>query len=169
MNQTQTHKPELETLRPPSVNLETVETTLGDRLICFSLRGRVCCVPANAVAEVVQPMNASPVPAPPKWLLGLGHYRGEPVALINPAAVIKGGEGTELKPKTIVFRSGGKAVRFGLPIDTLHEVVAVHDVEVRTTAQDASNPHSFELDVEGRSLTLILPDQLFDALAETTP
>lgn len=95
----------------------------AEKFISFELGGRLCCVAAGGVAEVIQPMPVSPVPNSPGWLLGLIAHRGDPVAVIDPAIIEKPAVENRGKAKVIIFRPRPNENQFALPIDSLHEVI----------------------------------------------
>jgi chemotaxis signal transduction protein len=103
----------------------------GEKFISFELGGRLCCVPACGVAEVVQPMAVAPLPNSPSWLLGLAAHRGEPVAVIDPTIIAKSAGEDRGKAKTIVFRERPNEIRFALQIDSLYEMILAPAAENR--------------------------------------
>lgn len=126
----------------------------GEKYISFELNGQLCCVAASGVAEVTQPIKVAALPNSPAWLMGLGPYRGEPVAVVDPKIVsgsdYKGGP----KAKVIVFRSGPLETQFALPIDSLYEVITLphHPSGAHSTNQYTHN---------GRPVKLIEHEHLF--------
>lgn len=151
---------ELEELPATSepVQQPLVQPAAGEKFISFEIGEKLFCVAAFCVQEVVHPIASSAVPLGPTWLLGLGAYKGEPVALIDPAVIA--GPGRPLpnsKPKTIVFRSLANRTQFALPIDSLREMIVV--------APDAIN--AGELVQNGRSIKLVDHDRLFESFDGT--
>lgn len=103
-----------------------------ERFIMFELGGRLCCVAAAGVAEVVQPLAVGPLPNSPSWLLGLAAHRGEPVAVIDSAVIARSTPENRGKAKTIVFRARSNETCFALPIDSLREIILAPNREYRS-------------------------------------
>ncbi len=149
-------------LEDPPVESEIAETPFpvsapGEKFITFELGDRLFCVPASTVHEVVHSLATAAVPLAPSWLLGLGAFKGEPVALIDSSTVA--GQFRPLhnaKTKTIVFHSLANHTKFALPIDSLREIITV----------DASLLRSGEYVHEGRHLTLVEHDRLINSFQE---
>lgn len=124
-----------------------------EKFISFELGGRLCCVAASGVAEVIQPMPVSPLPNAPDWLLGLIAHRGDPVAVIDSSIIAKPALENRGKAKVIIFRPRPGENQFALPIDSLHEVVLAPAKENR--------PREFFH--KGVPLAFIEHNQLFDS------
>lgn len=140
----------------------------AEKLISFELRGQRCCVAASAVAEVVHEMTTAALPDPPQWLAGLAAYRGEPVAVIDPSAIIAGPAPSLYvrRPKTIIFRKqpDTAALQYALPIDSLGEMIPAE-------TQKLPAPgilHIHDLDLGGGQIRFIDPALLFKHLASQT-
>ena len=75
--------------------------------------------------EVVHSLAVSVIPNSPGWLLGLSIFRGEPVAMVQPHAVIKGAAKHETTRnfKTIIFRSRDDEAQLALPVDRINEMI----------------------------------------------
>lgn len=125
--------------------IEAAASCGREKLVSFDLGGRLCCVAASSVEEVVQPRAVTPLPNSPFWLLGLATYRGEPVAVIDPSAASGrppvAGRG---RAKLIVFRQRPNEGRFALPVDALYQMIS---------------------DAHSASAELIEHNNLFDGLA----
>lgn len=154
----------IELAEPPAISetgfAPTVEPSQGEKYILFEIGDQMFCIAASCVQEVVHPLRAASVPMRPKWLLGLGALRGEPVALIDPVTVA----GTfrplpNCKPKAIVFRTLPNQTQFALPIDSLREVIVVDHGSVKTG----------EFVHDGRKVRLIEHDRLFKSFERPTP
>jgi len=108
-----------------TAEFEAPNQSSGEKFILFEAAGRVCGVPAASVLEVVHSLAVSVIPNSPGWLLGLSIFRGEPVAMVQPQAVIKGAAKYEATRnfKTIIFRSRGDEAQFALPVDRINEMI----------------------------------------------
>ncbi|MGD9562723.1 MAG: chemotaxis protein CheW [Pyrinomonadaceae bacterium] len=134
---------------------ETVVPKEGlEKFISFELGGRLCCIAAAGVAEVVPPTRVASMPNSPDWLLGLIALRGEPVAVVNPAIIASPTAENSCKAKVMIFRPRPGEVQFALPIDSLQEIVLAPNKENR--------PEKFE--VKGHPVTFIDQEQIFDGL-----
>lgn len=137
----------------------------AEKLISFELRGQRCCIAASAVAEVVHELPASALPDSPVWLAGLAAYLGEPVAVIDPSAIIAGPAPSlyARRPKTIIFRKqpDTAALQYALPIDSLHEIMAVETEKLPAPG----SLHIQDLDLGGVPVRFIDPPLLFKHLA----
>lgn len=126
----------------------------GEKFISFEIGESLFCVSAASVQEVVHPIYPAAVPLGPVWLLGLGAFRGEPVAVIDPSILAKPSRTlANSKPKTIVFRSFPNQTQFALPVDSLRELIVV-EPESLTSEEFVHN---------GRQIRLIKHDQLFNS------
>ena len=110
-----------------TAEFEAPDQSSGEKFILFEVAGRVCRVPAVSVLEVVHSLAVSVIPNSPSWLLGLSIFRGEPVAMVQPHAVIKGAARQEATRnfKTIIFRGRDDEAQFALPVDRINEMITV--------------------------------------------
>lgn len=108
-----------------AIEFEALNQSSGEKFILFELGGRVCGVPAASVLEVAHSLQVSTIPNSPGWLLGLSIFRGAPVAMVQPHAVIKGAAILEATRnfKTIIFRSRDDEVQLALPVDRINEMI----------------------------------------------
>jgi chemotaxis signal transduction protein len=131
---------------------ETMPESGAEKFISFEIGGELCCVAASGVAEVVHPIEVAKLPNSPNWLLGLGAYRGEPVAVIDPRIIAHPAADSRSKAKVIVFRTRPNETQFALPIDRLHEMIIAPTSETR--------PHEYMHN--GQSVRFIEHERLFE-------
>lgn len=132
-----------------------------EKFVSFELGDELCCVTAIGVAEVVQPFAAAAVPNSPAWLLGLGAYRGEPVAVIDPRIIAEPGSENRGKAKILIFKSRPDEARFALPVDSLRELISVPASEL---AESTMNGLPLEIEHEGQPVRFIDHERLFEGL-----
>lgn len=126
-----------------------------EKFISFELGQLLCCVAAGAVAEVVHPAAVVALPNSPSWLLGLAAYRGEPVAVIDPATIARPSSENRTKAKVIVFRARPNEMRFALPIDSLQEMITAPAGETRPSPDRL---------YDGRPVTFLDHERLLESL-----
>jgi purine-binding chemotaxis protein CheW len=110
----------------PRLGRERTLIAEGEKFVVFILDDSLFAVCARDVAEVVQPLPYTPLPASPPWLHGIANLRGEIVTVINLSRIFrKKTAPATSKNKLIILKSqnGGSAVSF--PVDRLSEVITL--------------------------------------------
>lgn len=69
---------------------------------------RLCGLPVAAVGETMRPLPVSPLAGAPAWVLGLSVVRGEPLPVVDLAALL-GGSPEEAPGRFVTVRAGGRA------------------------------------------------------------
>ena len=129
-----------------AAEFEAPHQSSGEKFILFEVGGRVCGVPAASVLEVAHSLAVSAIPNSPKWLLGLAIFRGEPVAMVQPQAVISDFPRHQAARnlKTIIFRGRDDETQLALPVDRINEMI--------------TRPETSEPDIGGHMDTVIRND-----------
>jgi chemotaxis signal transduction protein len=87
------------------------------KFVVFYLNGELFAVLAEAVREIVQPLDITTLPFSPKWLEGIINLRGEIVAVINFLHICQQTLPRPLpKTKIIVFHP----LSFDLPVEIIN-------------------------------------------------
>lgn len=116
-------EPPIAGLSPKSVGPEAGRS---EKMIRFHIGARAFCVKAAAVAEVVRPLTPAQVPNSPGWLLGIAGYRGDIVAILDPAFVIEETcTAWNDSAKAIVFHRIGESLRLALPVNSVNEIFEI--------------------------------------------
>lgn len=77
--------------------------------------GRVCALPAAAVAEVLRPLPVEALGAGPDWLLGLSMIRGNPTPVVALDRLLGSPPGAPAR--LVMLRAGGR--RAALAVDAV--------------------------------------------------
>jgi chemotaxis signal transduction protein len=154
--------PEEETAPPGGDGSRTTGKS-SERCISFAIGGRRCAVLAAAVAEVTLPLRPAAIPNSPSWLLGLAPYRGDVMAVMDPAAASPQGRANSdgRRARLIVFRNSGDRIQLSLPVDQIFEMVHVEvphhrrgpDVVISDVDSDAGQVDWIDHDALFSSLT----------------
>lgn len=119
-------------------NARATEAEKGEKLIRFAIGDRPFCVKAAAVAEIITPLNPSPVPNSPEWLLGLAGCRGDLVAVLDPSLLSKGARHTlSDRSRTIVFHGVAGSIKIALPVESVSDLVELNLIPVSIGTGDA--------------------------------
>jgi purine-binding chemotaxis protein CheW len=62
----------------------------GENVLLVRTGGRLCGLPVEAVAETMRPLPVSPVAGTPAFVRGISIVRGEPVPVVDLAALLGG-------------------------------------------------------------------------------
>lgn len=101
------------------------QMTGGEKFIVFYLDDKLYAVSAAQVVEVIQPLQATPLPKVPEWLSGIINLRGKIISVVN-LPKLWGNETAFAAPKSklILLRSANSEVGIAFAVDRLHEVAA---------------------------------------------
>jgi purine-binding chemotaxis protein CheW len=106
----------------------------GEKFVVFFLGDELFAVSAAEVAEIVRPLEFTPLPNSPAWLHGIANLRGQIISVLNlskifnkPAVVTAGA-----KAKSIVLKPHAAApASIAFPVDRLSEVVMLAPADVQ--------------------------------------
>jgi len=89
--------------------------------------GVFCALPANHVRRVVRGLTCHPVPGGQPHLLGLAHYGGEPLAVLDILALVSGGAPRANNRATVILgrEQRGERTVLGLAVDEALRIAAI--------------------------------------------
>src|SRR5215203_7090627 len=77
----------------------------GEKFVVFFLDDELFAVSAAAVAEIVRPLEFTPLPNSPAWLHGIANLRGQIISVLNLAKIChKNSAPVSSKSKLIVLK-----------------------------------------------------------------
>lgn len=100
----------------------------GDRHFLLVRSGGVfCALPANEVRRVVRGLTCHPVPGGQPHLLGLAHYGGEPLAVLDILALVSGDAPRANNRATVILGREKRGTRtvLGLAVDEALRVASM--------------------------------------------
>jgi purine-binding chemotaxis protein CheW len=113
------------------------EMTDGEKFVVFFLGDEFFAVQASRVAEIVRPLDFTPLPNSPDWLHGIANLRGEIVSVLNLSKICgKAGAADSSKSKLVILKTRAAASTIAFPVDRLSEIVTFA-VEHIQPAEDA--------------------------------
>ena len=138
-----------------------------EKFVAFFLGGVLYCMASKAVAEVVHPLPVAVLPHSPAWLSGIAAFRGEVIAVINTKEMLGHGElAATRKAKLVILRSNAKETQFAIPVESMHELVAIKPQAV-TSDPNASDGMTRLAEHDNNVLTMIDAEILFERLAKS--
>ena len=106
----------------------------GEKFVVFFLDDELFAVSAAAVAEIVRPLEFTPLPNSPAWLLGIANLRGQIISVLNLSKIFnKPAVAAGAKAKSIVLKphAAAAAASIAFPVDRLSEVVMLAPADVQ--------------------------------------
>ena len=105
---------------------EQTEITDGEKFVVFFLGDELYAVHAARVAEIVRPLEYTPLPNSPDWLHGIANLRGEIVSVLNLSKICgKASARDSSKSKLIVLKTNHGASAVAFPVDRLSEIITL--------------------------------------------
>lgn len=103
---------------------EKAEISDGEKFVVFFLDDEFFAVSAREVAEIVRPLDFTPLPNSPAWLYGIANLRGEIISVLNLSKICgKTNTSGSAKSKLIVLKSKYSAASVAFPVDRLSEII----------------------------------------------
>jgi purine-binding chemotaxis protein CheW len=97
-----------------------------EKFVVFFLDDELFAVAASQVAEVVRPLNFTPLPNSPAWLYGIANLRGEIVSVLNLSKICsKRAAPVSSKSKIIVLKPKNFASSIAFLVDRLSEIMTL--------------------------------------------
>ncbi|CAN5560670.1 N/A [soil metagenome] len=141
---------------------EQIPNLSGKKFVVFNLGDELFAVSAGLVSEVIQPLEITPLPKVPEWLLGVTNIRGEVVSIINlPELWQSKIPKFFAKPKLIILR--GQIGTIALATDGLCEIITLPDETVQPCEENSRILANVKN--EEKNLQIIDPEALFSAIA----
>ena len=116
---------------------EQPENSDGEKFVVFFLDDEFFAISAEQVAEIVRPLDFTPLPNSPAWLHGIANLRGTIISVLNLSKICgKTDVSNSSKSKLIVLKTKNSASTVAFPVDRLSEIVTltINDVQ---PAEDA--------------------------------
>lgn len=113
--------------------LETAEMSAGEKFVVFFLDDEFFAVSARQVAEIVRPLDFTPLPNAPAWLHGIANLRGEIISVLNLSKICGKTAAGSTKTKFIVLKAKQSAPSVAFPVDRLSEIIAFSAKEIQSS------------------------------------
>ena len=111
---------------------ETAENSDGEKFVVFFLDDERFAVAAERVAEIVRPLEFTPLPNSPDWLHGIANLRGEIVSVLNLSKICgKRSAPDSSKTRLIILKSGNSAFSAAFPVDRLSEIIILAKKDIQ--------------------------------------
>jgi purine-binding chemotaxis protein CheW len=111
---------------------EKAEISDGEKFVVFFLDDEFFAVLAREVAEIVRPMDFTPLPNSPAWLYGIANLRGEIISVLNLSKICgKSNASDSAKSKLIVLKSKHSASSVAFPVDRLSEIITLTPEDIQ--------------------------------------
>ena len=91
----------------PSTLRGSVRASLAETVLLVRAGARLCGLPVGAVTETMRPLPVSPVAGAPGWVRGVTILRGEPVPVVDLAALL-GGAPEDAPARFVGVRTGDR-------------------------------------------------------------
>src|SRR5687768_9223464 len=93
------------------------EISDGEKFVVFFLDDEFFAIQAREVAEIVRPLDFTPLPNSPVWLYGIANLRGEIISVLNLSKICgKASAAGSAKSKLIVLKSKRSASLIAFPV-----------------------------------------------------
>jgi len=111
---------------------EQPEISDGEKFVVFFLDDELFAVPADEVAEIVRPMDFTPLPGSPAWLCGIANLRGEIISVLNLSKICdKRRASDSSKSKLIVLKARNAVSTIAFPVDRLSEIITLDGGDIQ--------------------------------------
>lgn len=158
-NLSATDLPDLAGSFPPN---EQTENSDGEKFVVFFLDDELFAVAVEQIAEVVRPLEFTPLPNSPAWLHGIANLRGAIISVLNLARLFnKKSAPATPKSKLIVLKPERSASSIAFLVDRLSEVIILAKKDI----QPAEDSRFYGTAVHERfSVKLLDTNRLFSSL-----
>jgi purine-binding chemotaxis protein CheW len=111
------------------------ENSDGEKFVVFFLADDLFAVSAVKIAEIVRPLDFTPLPNSPEWLHGIANLRGEIVSVLNLSKICGQPRraADSSKSKVIVLKAKNSVSRVAFPVDRLSEIITLNKNDIRPT------------------------------------
>jgi purine-binding chemotaxis protein CheW len=105
---------------------ETAEKPDGEKFVVFFLDDELFALAADQIAEIVRPLEFTPLPNSPAWLHGIANLRGQIISVLNLAKICqKDSAPVSSKSKLIVLKPVNCTSSMAFPVDRLSEIITI--------------------------------------------
>ena len=136
-----------------------------DQYVVFTVAGTDYAVAIGNVLEVAPPLNITPLPNVPDWMVGVTNMRGDVVSIVDLRAFlgmgqVVGGQGGRM----VVVRASGEDMVAALIVDRVREICRLPAEQISAPASPVDDPVAPYLrgvcEYKGRLLVLLDVDRL---------
>ncbi len=139
-----------------------------EKFVAFLLGSGIYCISSKAVIEVIHPLPVAPLPNAPASISGIAAFRGEVIAVINIKEILGLEQSNaNAKAKLIILRSNAKDTQFAVPVDLMHELIAVSPVAVTDDPNAPPDGMTRLVEHESNVFKMIDPEILFERLDQS--
>lgn len=134
----------------------------SEKFVVFFLDDEFFAISAREVAEIVRPLDFTPLPNSPAWLYGIANLRGEIISVLNLSKICdKANASGSAKSKLIVLKTKHSAPAVAFPVDRLSEIITFRPEDI----QPAEDFRLFGRAVyKTASVSLLNTEKLFSTL-----
>lgn len=110
---------------------EKTQNSDGEKFVVFFLDDELFAVSAREVAEIVRPLEYTPLPNAPEWLHGIANLRGEIISVLNLSKICrKNSLPASPKSRLIVLKPKTPASPTAFPVDRLSEIITLSKSDI---------------------------------------
>lgn len=147
---------------------ERCQTENREKFVAFFLGNEIYCISSATVLEVVHPLPVAILPNAPAWISGIAAFRGEVVAVINIKKILGISESSANgKTKLVILRSNAKETQFAIPVDSMHELLAISPESIAVDPNDRTGGLTRLVEHESNVFRTIETDILFEKLEQS--
>jgi len=132
-------------------------------LMKVSMNGEVFLLPVEDVAEILRPMEVTPVPMAPDHMLGVANIHGQVVCIIDPGKVFHLKEARKEQSEAtryLILRH--PRMHLGIWVDEISELYRVAKESLPEIDSDSRGYVRGEMNIEGNSFRLLKTEALFE-------
>lgn len=139
-----------------------------EKFVAFYLGNSIFWIPSSMVLEVVHPLPIAELPNAPSSILGIAAFKGDVVAVVNIKKALGLAASTANgKAKLIILRANAKETQIAIPVDSMHELIAVLPEAVTSDPNAASGGLTKLVEHEGTVFRMIVASVLLKELEQS--
>jgi purine-binding chemotaxis protein CheW len=134
----------------------------------------LCALPVEQVVEIMRMLPLEPFAAAPRYVLGLGIIRGAPVPVVDIGLIV--GSAATQAARLVTVKAAGRTIALAMQaVIGITEIGAAASDQLPPLLADAAADTIAAVGARDSGLLIFLrasrmvPEQVFDALAETLP
>ncbi len=137
----------------------------GVKYLVFFLDEELYAVSTKEVAEVASPLQTTPLPNTPEWLIGIANLRNEIISVVSLPTLLKKQNSTASpKSKLIVLQSPNSAPYVAFRADRLSEIISLRKDEIQLDEDEKLSCISGKAVHLSNHLTLIDTEKILSSL-----